>query len=353
MGGTCLASSSRDFNFSLLSLIFAFLLQLASGRELSFVLLLYRHGDRSPIENYPKDLYNEKSWPQGFGQLTQLGMRQQYELGQYIRKRYSNFLSPDYRQDEILIKSTELDRTIMSAQANLAGLFPPADAQIWNSKILWQPIPVHVVPKAYSPKLRFPIFNCARYRELLRETMASSEFQSKIQPYEEFLKAIAHYSGYDLETLKNLDNFKLWNLQDTLFCESVHNYTIPEWATKDVQATLAELTMLSLSSLFGIYKKEEKAQLQGGLLVKSILETLSKAAKYPGKRKMLIYSAHDTTLGALQMALNIYNERLPPYASCQIFELHKEDNGQVFYCVVNNQHPFVIKCQCPFIDTLY
>ncbi|KAJ6612568.1 hypothetical protein lerEdw1_015182 [Lerista edwardsae] len=122
------------------------------------------------------------------------------------------------------------------------------------------------------------------------------------------------------------------------------------------------MTVLSLSTLFGIYKREEKARLQGGLLVKSIIDTLSNAAHYPERRKLVAYSAvsifllitlaavqlrlvyyflqHDTTLGALQIALNIYNERLPPYAACQIFELYKEDNGQVYYCIVSNQHSF-------------
>lgn len=31
----------------------------------------------------------------------------------------------------------------MSAQANLAGLFPPTGDQVWNPDIRWQPIPVH------------------------------------------------------------------------------------------------------------------------------------------------------------------------------------------------------------------
>ncbi|KAJ6612573.1 hypothetical protein lerEdw1_015177 [Lerista edwardsae] len=140
-------------------------------------------------------------------------------------------------------------------------------------------------------KLRFPIFECPRYLELLKETMASSEFQAKIQPYEEFLKEIAVYSGYDLNSLKTLDNFKLWNLQDTLFCEAIHNFTLPEWATEDVRAKLAELATLSLSSVFGIYKRVEKARLQGGLLVKSIVETLADEALNPDKRKLLAYSA--------------------------------------------------------------
>lgn len=34
----------------------------------------------------------------------------------------------------------------MSAQANLAGLFPPIGEQVWSSEIDWQPVPVHDVP---------------------------------------------------------------------------------------------------------------------------------------------------------------------------------------------------------------
>ena len=34
----------------------------------------------------------------------------------------------------------------MSAEANLAGLFPPNEVQHFNPNISWQPIPVHTVP---------------------------------------------------------------------------------------------------------------------------------------------------------------------------------------------------------------
>lgn len=36
----------------------------------------------------------------------------------------------------------------MSAEANLAGLFPPTGVQRFNPNISWQPIPVHTVPIA-------------------------------------------------------------------------------------------------------------------------------------------------------------------------------------------------------------
>lgn len=42
------------------------------------------------------------------------------------------------------IRSTDFDRTLESAQANLAGLFP--EAAPGSPETDWKPIPVHTVP---------------------------------------------------------------------------------------------------------------------------------------------------------------------------------------------------------------
>lgn len=36
----------------------------------------------------------------------------------------------------------------MSAEANLAGLYPPEGQEMFNPNISWQPIPVHTVPES-------------------------------------------------------------------------------------------------------------------------------------------------------------------------------------------------------------
>lgn len=49
---------------------------------------------------------------------------------------------------QIFIRSTDCDRTLMSAETNLAGLYPPEGQQMFNPNISWQPIPVHTVPES-------------------------------------------------------------------------------------------------------------------------------------------------------------------------------------------------------------
>ena len=47
---------------------------------------------------------------------------------------------------QVYVRSTDSDRTLMTVESILAGLYPPEGFQIWHSNIPWQPIPVHTVP---------------------------------------------------------------------------------------------------------------------------------------------------------------------------------------------------------------
>ncbi|XP_045435247.1 prostatic acid phosphatase isoform X5 [Pipistrellus kuhlii] len=276
------------------------------AKELKFVTLVFRHGDRSPIDTFPNDPIKETSWPQGFGQLTQMGMEQHYELGEYIRKRYGKFLNESYKHQQVYVRSTDIDRTLMSAMTNLAALFPPDGISLWNPNLPWQPIPVHTVP---------------------------------LMEDRDFIETLPKLSGYH-----GKDLFRIWSkVYDPLFCESVHNFTLPSWATADTMTKLKELSELSLLSLYGIHKQKEKSRLQGGVLVGEILNHIKSATQPWNLRKLIMYSAHDTTISGLQMALDVFNGILPPYASCHIMELYLEKGDyfvEMYYRNETNHEPY-------------
>ncbi|XP_040184151.1 lysosomal acid phosphatase [Rana temporaria] len=295
----------------------------SQARQLRFVTVVYRHGDRSPVRAYPKDPHQESAWPQGFGQLTQIGMKQHWGLGQALRERYKGFLNESYNRHEIYVRSTDVDRTLMSAEANLAGLYPPEGSQVFHSNLTWQPIPVHTVPDSEERLLKFPLLSCPKYKKLQEETRHSPEYINMTRDNLEFMQMVANETGLSDCSLESV-----WTISDILFCEAKHNLSLPSWATEEVVARLSELKDFSFRFLFGIIEQKNKARLQGGVLVAQILENITAAAQNATSGlKLIAYSSHDTTLGALQMALDVSNGKQAPYASCHIFELYEENSG--------------------------
>ncbi|XP_006642736.1 lysosomal acid phosphatase isoform X1 [Lepisosteus oculatus] len=342
-GVPCSSWSGRSLSLVVLLLAVSIVLHTAVGeRQLKFVTLLYRHGDRSPVRAYPTDPYQESAWPQGFGQLSQEGMRQHLELGQLLRRRYHGFLNESYNRKEISVRSTDYDRTLMSAETNLAGLYPPNGSQIFNPNIPWQPIPVHTVPEGEDRLLSFPIPDCPRYDLLMNETKRTDEYINLLNSNKEFLEMVRNKTG-----LKDATVESVWSVHDTLFCEAKHNMTPPSWVTPEVMEQLRKLKDYSFELMFGVYKREEKTRLQGGVLLGHIVKKLSDAAKSSvPSPKLMIYSAHDTTVVALQSALNVFNGKQPPYASCHFFELYREGNGSftvaMFYRNHTEQEPYPV-----------
>ncbi len=101
----------------------------------------------------------------------QKGKEQEYKLGKWLKKRYDDILnsslsSSGYKWDIIKVNSSDKDRTLMSAELVLAGMFPPKKLELWTEEdINWQPIPVHTVPTPYD-NVRFCIFkNLIRARK--------------------------------------------------------------------------------------------------------------------------------------------------------------------------------------------
>ena len=108
--------------------LFLFILNIISSKneKLIFVETIFRHGARAPIKvNKTKDLMGA-SWNYT-GELTAIGKRMEYLLGVYNRERYIKnftFLSENYDPHELLIYSSDNNRTLISISSLLQALYP-------------------------------------------------------------------------------------------------------------------------------------------------------------------------------------------------------------------------------------
>lgn len=72
-----------------------------------------------------------------------------------------------------------------------------------------------------------------------------------------------------------------------------------------------------------------------GVLLKEIVDhmDLKRCGNMHPDTKLWMYSAHDTNVAGLLNSLNVYNLKLPPYASAVILELRKNKKTNSTYVV--------------------
>ena len=100
-------------------------IEIKENEKLLFVWEHFRHGARDPYIKVDPITWVDfigVQW-KSQGELNSIGLRSHYLLGTATRKRYENFLSKTFDCNEILIMSTDVNRTIMSAMANLQGIY--------------------------------------------------------------------------------------------------------------------------------------------------------------------------------------------------------------------------------------
>ncbi|KAK7110651.1 prostatic acid phosphatase-like isoform X2 [Littorina saxatilis] len=301
----------------------------AAPETLRMVNVLYRHGDRSPVLTYPHDPYQEDAWPQGWGWLSQRGMQQHYELGQWLRSEYGSILNDTYKNTEITVEASNVNRCLMSAYCNLAGLYPPKGTQVWNQKLVWQPIPVHTRPEAEDHKLAIQA-PCVRYEELYAKELHSDIIKQEEEENAAFYKLVDNSTGIKRENIS-----EVWKVADSLFCENAHNYTLPNWTQEAWgNGTVYDRLIALKDWSFGLlYNGSALSRLKGGPLVKEFIQNMQTAASDPDHKhyKMYMYSAHDTTVAAVMGAMSVGNHLSPPYATAVLVELHENTTGN--YCV--------------------
>ncbi|XP_030747512.1 prostatic acid phosphatase-like isoform X2 [Sitophilus oryzae] len=290
-------------------------------KELKMVHIIMRHGIRTPADTYPNDPYiNDTLYPIGWGQLTNEGKQQLYEIGKFFRQRYNSFLGDHYWPDEFYTQSTDVDRTKASMQLVNAGLWPPKSVQTWGP-LDWQPIPVHSEPLSQDMLLlvRKP---CAAYHIERDRVVASQEIQDKLKSSQQLFDDLTNYTG---RSVKDFDDVQ--DLFSTLKAEEGINLTLPEWTNKYYPDQMLEPTVFSyiLNSW-----NDKLNRLKGGVLLKKIIQDWQSKVNdtiSPKSRKAFLYGGHDSTIVNLMRTLKVWDPQLPDYAITILLEFSQDSHG--------------------------
>ena len=145
-------------------------------------------------------------------------MQQHFNYGLYLRDRYGKFLNETYNRNRVLVRSSDFDRTIMSAESLLAGLYAPKSYQVWNKNISWQPIAIHTTEAKYDNL--FFTNNCSRLEQLNREVESTDEYRKMNNENEDLFKVLDANTGEE-----NISIETVWFISDVLYIE-VSNYVL-------------------------------------------------------------------------------------------------------------------------------
>ena len=331
------------------------------------VVELCRHGHRSPVAFAPWDNY--EVWPQGPGELSPEGMRQHYLLGTEFRKRYIENLqviTPDYLQPEVFVFSTDVNRTLMSAQSQIQGFFPYgtgpslrnasleytfvppinvtaekeliADLQLMALPNLTQIIPIHTDDESRQLALD-SISSCSYYGDLLNYRNGLPGLLEILNEYPDVVGTVMQAMNYN----KTYAIQMLPIIADSLICNQFVNHPFPPGFNETffirVQALLNDYASF-------VYRQPDfMARLGGSALLSQILEDLTSSANLQTTTRYYIYSAHDTTVSIALAFLQFNVTTNPPYASTLIFEL-TENNSEYFVAIKYND-AYLLLPTCP------
>ncbi|KAF6003151.1 hypothetical protein F1559_004664 [Cyanidiococcus yangmingshanensis] len=286
-----------------------------ANQNSSLVMLVEvcRHGARVPLSTYPRDPLPYRKWPEGVGQLTTIGIQQQVGLGKALRYIYGDFVPADYHVTDVHVRSSDIDRALMSASSQLTGLFADHPAAFVDR---YQPVPVHTVSTDVDVVM-LPGVRCPRWQELQAITRHSVAWRQREAEHQLFLDRLGRVI-MGLGRPANMDDIA--TAYDVWQCDEAQGISLPPDVNRSVREQVDELYGLSFAEL---YRDAEASSLTGGPLALQILNMLRTKVAGLRTEKFILFSGHDTTLMALLSVLQTLPTRAPPFNSTVIFELRK------------------------------
>ena len=349
----------------------------------------FRHGARAPQKFYNKEKYLDYTleyWKTP-GELTPAGQRMHYLLGIRNRIRYiddGKFLKDKFDPHEILIYSSCINRTIVSAASQLQGLYPQfvqKGESIYENQTNYSNPQVNIKYKIIDEQIeQLGKYSLPNSMTLIPIRMINSN-EKKMRLYDtgkckEKATEIKNKNAKNLSTLLEVvDNFKkkfsdklkdfygadneydisfIEHFCDAFFsnynerrkmkiiesgfseseikeyCDDFKVKSFRDWVLGDNEHSLAHLESSKLMSEF-IYYMDKRIQ-NDIKKNKNPNDDVDKNLDDYSNPKMLMISGHDTTISCFEVFLSVafdknINEfyRFPEFASQISFEVVRND----------------------------
>lgn len=210
----------------------------------------------------------------------------------------------------------------MSAYLNLAGLYSPKEEQIWNANLLWQPIPVHTIPRKIDDVI-VEKRECRKYDKALKE-VKKNDYHTKInKDHAQLYAYLSKNTGWNVHSVRKVKKIK------SIFY-SYENYNvsfIPDWAKSLNNAEMDTLTGVAYQ--MDTYTEAMK-RLRTGPFFHHLFAYLDNVVE--GKNstvKFYMFSAHEPIVAAVLNSMGAYDVQPVEYAATVIWELRRI-NGSYF-----------------------
>ncbi|XP_048750038.2 lysophosphatidic acid phosphatase type 6-like [Ostrea edulis] len=353
-----------------------------SDLRLKQVQVIFRHGARTPIHLIPgveEVTYDSKKWKKflpatlydyevlsidgkdtpdskyethyrrlgllkggcEFGMLTYLGQEQTYNLGKRLRKSYIG-KSPDKLMSEfdpnlVYLRTTNMNRTKDSLRCVLAGVFGAEQLKEYNSKTGRK---VQFFTAIQDEEHLFPNpHTCPVLRQVNRSAIVEGvDIPELMDDRLEIEKALG------LKGIEWKNKIHFISARDDLAAREAHGLEIPKILLPFRDMITDNAVKMFQYSFIGQHELQNDicSKLSSGRMIEQFRNAIQDFITDRRPVPLYLYSAHDSSLMALLLALKLDSKKWPPFASDLLFELYQCVATKKYYVIVRYNGQAVI-----------
>ena len=366
------------------------------NEKLLFAWEHFRHGARDPYAKVDKKTWIDfigVQW-KSEGELNSIGLRAHYLLGFATKKRYEKFLSKNFDTNEIFIISSDSNRTIVSAMANLQGIYKNNTTpnltinQIENAKIFGlnktykekidkkidemkksyiqdgiSIMPIHLFSKI---GLQFKLNDkeyCPGSTQFRNEALQQEEVKKRIKNFQRIFndtygKYIFQFMNVSTPNYLFVNN-NLHYICDTYIADYISGRDMPHIKKTGIDMDkfydhcLNHTILTTYDAYYGI-PPTKLSYLTVSPIFRTIFNYMDRRIKLneehtpdkiePSSPKFVIYSGHDSTIAGMDIFLKTefnIDYDIPEYTTSQLFELWQNKSGYFVKYLYNQKEKAV------------